>query len=40
MHRAVGHVDGDDAAALAVLHDQIDGEVLDEELRLDACSAC
>ena len=26
----------DDAAAFAVLHDEIDGEVLDEELRLVA----
>ena len=36
MQRAVGHVDRDDAAALAVLHDQVDGEVLDEELRFVA----
>ena len=33
MHRAVGHVDGDHTAALTVLHDQVDGKVLDEELR-------
>src|SRR5690606_28048246 len=34
VQRSVGHVQRDDSAALAVLHDQIDREVLDEELRL------
>ncbi len=33
MHRAVRHIDGHDATALAVLHDQVDGEIFDEELR-------
>ena len=33
MDRTVGHVDGDDAAAGAlVVHDQVDGEILDVEL--------
>ena len=32
MQRAVGHVERDHAAARAVLHDQVEREVLDEEL--------
>jgi hypothetical protein len=34
MQRAVGHVEGDDAAALAVFHNQVEGEVFDEKTRL------
>ena len=34
MQLALGHVERDDAAARAVLHDEIDREVLDEERRL------
>ena len=34
MQRAVGHVESDDAAALAVFHDQVEREILDEETRL------
>ena len=33
MHLALRHVERDDTATLAVLHDEIDGEILDEELR-------
>src|SRR5690606_7892885 len=32
MQRAVRHVQSHDTAAFAVLHDKVDGEVLDEEL--------
>ena len=32
VDRAVVHAQRDDAAAGAVLHDQVDGEILDEEL--------
>src|ERR1700678_4637428 len=34
MQGAVGHVESDHAAALAVLHDEVEREVLDEERRL------
>src|SRR5277367_244496 len=33
MQRAVGHVESDHAAAFAIFHNQIEGEVLDEEAR-------
>ena len=34
VQRAVGHVERDDTAAGAILHDQVDREVLDEKPRL------
>ena len=39
VERAVVEVERDDAAAAAVVvHDQVDGEILDEELGRSACS--
>ena len=40
VQRAVGEVQRDHAAALAVFHDQVDREILDEELAPGACSDC
>ena len=34
VQTALGQIDGNDAAADAVLHDQVHGEKFDEELRI------